>query len=387
MPGTGMEEQEVPGKADAVVIGAGVVGVSIAYFLAEAGIDTVLLEKGELGSGASGVNLGQISVIDRDTPIQLRWVRESMDVYKSLAKNEKVDFELDQCGGLLLLKNKAEEKRALQLVKLQKSRGTDLYYIRGKEIIRKEPLLDTKNILGAVYAPDEGTLEPLKVTLGLAELARRRGAKIFINSGVEDFVFNSGKVEALRTSRGTIKARTFVLAAGSWTRELGKKLGLRIPVYYHRGTAMVTSPRPRCINNVVVSGGFLVNKPVQKRAVGLAVAQHMNGSILLAQATEESGDYSRNVSAEGIRGIAANFLTYFPGLSGMDIIRAWAGNTPYTKDGNAVFGFSRKIPNLFIAAGLKGAFSTAPAAGRMVSEIIHRGKEIPDMAGLSPDRS
>ena len=288
--------------------------------------------------------------------------------------------------GLLLVKNEAEKKKALELIGLQRSRGVDLVFLKKGEIAEKEPFFKNNAVLGAVYCREEGILEPLKVTLSMAGRARDRGVRILTRTGVTGFILDRGRVEGVRTAACDIRADTVVIATGAWTRELGHMIGLDIPVFYHRGTALVTAPQPKCINNVVVSGGFLVNGPIRKRAIGLAVAQHRNGSIIIGQATEESSDYSRAVTPEGLEETAENFLRYFPSLEKMDIIRAWAGNTPYTGDNRSVFGFSGRYPNVFIAAGLKGAFSTAPAAGRMAALMIGREKLFPETADLSPDR-
>jgi D-hydroxyproline dehydrogenase subunit beta len=309
-----------------------------------------------------------------------------LEFYDTQQKNNGFDFEYEQSGGLLILKSEEEKKSALELVGRQKKRSLELFYISTGEVQRIEPYFENDNISGAVYCPEEGRIEPFKVLTEIMSLLNQRGVKIIPRTEVSSFSIERGHIREVHTSNGSVKAEKVVLATGSWTREMAKKMGIDVPVFYHRGMAFVTIPVERCINNVIVSGGFLLKKKMPKKTVGLAVAQHSNGSIIIGQANDEGIQYSRDVSLRGILGIAHNFQKYFPSLRNLDVLRSWAGNTTYTEDGRCAFGYSSKIGNLFIAAGLKGAFSSALGAGRMAADIIYSGKYFPQIENLNPER-
>ena len=372
--------------ADVAVVGAGVVGLSIAYYLARAGADVILIEKGALAAGASGDNLGQLSVLDREEPAELRWTRESLALYREIAEEEGVETELLQSGGLLLFRSEEQKRLGLELMERQSARGIPVSYLDVDDIRTIEPYFSGGDAVGGLHCPWEGSIMPLKILSGLTEAIKRRGARVHYRTEVTDFETRGDSVTKLHTTGGTIEVRSVVLATGSWTAELCDKLGVEVPVHYHRGTALVTVPVPRYIRTVIVSGGFLLNRPITGRVVGLGVAQHLNGSIIIGQASETSLDYDRSLTVEGVYETIRNFLVYFPSLRDLEFIRVWAGNTTYTEDGFPVYGYSSTFSNLFFAAGLKGAFSTALGAGRMAAGLIEAGRDSTELMTMQPER-
>ncbi len=361
-------------RRDVLVVGSGVVGLSTAYYLAKAGLSVTLAEADSSASGASGGNLGQISVIDRDQPFQLAWTLESLDLYRDFQENQGLDCELNQSGGLLLLSNEDQRSAGHSLMTHQRARGVPVSFVDNEEIRRMEPSFRNDAVLGALSCPLEGTLNPLKVVRSLRFACASSGVRLLDGWKITGFQFQGDRVLAAKTDRGDLAADLTVLATGSWTRELSASLGLDVPVYYHKGTALVTNPVPRTIRSVIVSGGFLTNRPISNRIVGLGVAQHERGSIVIGQATERGNNYDRTLSVEGVHETVKNFLRYFPSLAHLEIIRSWAANTTYTPDGRPAYGFSEQYSNLFFAAGLKGAFSTAPSAGKMAADLIRAGQ-------------
>lgn len=359
--------------AEVVVVGAGVVGLSVAYHLAVRGRRVLLLDACAPGCGASGGNLGQISVMDREPAIQLAWTNETLSLYRRLEEEEGLDFEANYSGGLLLFCSAEQKEQGLALMERQRGRGVPIEPVEGSALKGIEPHLDADRLLGALYSSREGSIMPLKVVSGLTEASRRHGVGICAPCRVTGFRVGSGRVKSVVTKKEEIETDCVVLAAGAWSREVAAFLGMELPVYYHKGTALVTRPVPPLVRTVVVSGGFLTNRPLTNRIVGLGVAQHPNGSLIIGQATEPGRDYKRDLSVEGVYETIRNFLRYFPDLGSLEIIRSWAANTTFTPDGLPVFGFSPEFDNLFVASGLKGAFSTAPAAGNMAAAMICRG--------------
>lgn len=368
-----------------VIIGAGIIGLSLAYFLVDKGKDVVILEKNKLLSGASGANLGQISLMDREPKVHLEWAIENNEILKHLMKKPYFNFEYNQSGGILVLTNEKEKTEAKKLIERQKSRGLDIDLIEGEDILEIEPNLNYQATKGVLYTPREGRLNPLKLTFQLAEKIANKGGNILTETEVTDFKKQKGVIKGVVTRKGIINAETVILATGAWTRELGKKLGLQLPIDYHRGSVVVTSPVSRYIENVVVSAGFLVPGAFKEQVIGMALAQHENGSIIIGQASEKRESYSREVSFSGIKGVANKVTNYFDILNDVNIIRSWSGNTPFTEDNLPIFGFSEKFENLFIAAGLKGAFSTALSAGKLAAKMIKAGHNFSKIEAFTPE--
>lgn len=375
-------------RKNILIVGGGIVGVSLAYFLNEKYKGSItLVDKKEIFSGASGINLGQISLIDRTPKIHLEWALKNNRILKKLQTKKGFSIEYEQSGGLLVLEDKEQKKAAEELIEKQNSLGLDIGYFEGKDVTKVEPMINHVIPYGFLYSPEEGRVNPLQLGLQLANEASSRGVNIHEKTSVIDFEVYGGKITRVKTKTGELSPDIIVLATGAWTGELAEKLNLSLPIGYHRGTGMVTAPVEKYLKNVIVSGGFLTaGERKKEQVIGLALAQHEHGEILLAQANKYKNEHSRKVSYKGVRGIAGKILRYFPSLQNLEVVRTWAGDTPYTDDGLPLFGFSNSYENLFIAAGLKGAFSTALAAGKTAADMIVSKRIPPEVKAFSPER-
>jgi glycine/D-amino acid oxidase-like deaminating enzyme len=258
-----------------LVIGAGVVGLSIARALALAGKAVTIIDQSDYGTAASGSNLGQIFVSDRDPGLEHDLVLESLNIYQETERHNSLQYT--RTGGLFTLDDEGETAIAEPLVREE-----------------KEPYIE--NAAGAVYSPLEGSINPFKVISWLYDQA---------------------------------------LAAGSWSRELCGTIGLDLPVDYIRGTAMVTEPLPRVLNGPVV-GGFFTHAIDSGQTVFFGGVQEAAGGIVIS------------------------------------------------RSGHAVWGLSSRRKNLFFAVGFKGAFSLAPAVGRLSADWFTGKKTRPDIGIWTP---
>jgi sarcosine oxidase subunit beta len=114
--------------------------------------------------------------------------------------------------------------------------------------------------------------------------------------------------------------------------------------------------------------------------------QHKNGTIGIGQDTKSFADYNKELSYDGVADMAKLFVAHYPTLADIEVLRIWSAVTPYMEDNKPLFGYSKRYPNLFLAAGLKGAFTIAPAAGKTAAEILVTGKSKYDCAEYSPAR-
>lgn len=381
------EKVDPPRKVDVVIIGGGVVGCAAAYYLAREGVEVLLLEQNELASGASGANLGQISILDREPDAHLALALESLELYPDLSAELGLDLEYRVTGGSYALTTERQLQKAGDLIERQARRGVAASLLSPHEAPAVEPALSPAGLAGLAYCPAEGRLNPLLVTLGFAKGARRCGALILEHTPVRGFRLDGDRATAAATDRGEVRARTFVNAGGAWTRHIGSLAGAGVPVRFHRGTAMVTEPVPPLIRGPVVGAGFLVPPLTrQNRRVGLALNQTAGGGVILGQYTEECSDYGTSVAGDGLRLVAEKVLKHFPGLAGLKVVRAWAGVTPYSDDILPVFGYRHEARNLLFCCSFKGAFTTAPAVGRMVADLVVRGRTRHPVEEFSPER-
>lgn len=375
-----------PEKTEMLVVGGGVVGGAIAYNLAKRGREVTLLERGELAGGASGGNLGQISITDREAGFELDWALRSLDLYREYEAEGWLKADFEQTGGLFVLGSAGELAQTAHLPESRRRDGVEVQLLQAEEIARQEPLLNPAALAGALYCPLEGKVDPLAVSYGFWDAAAAAGATLWEHTAVLGFECEGNRITAVQADRGRLAADTVVLATGAWTAELAQKLGLCYPIGYDRANVYVCQPVPPALRGPIAPGVFLTGSFEGGNWVQLGAIQHKNGSILIGQSTRAAGDYSTAMAYEEPGEISRMFARHFPGLAQLQVVRMWSGVTPSMPDEKPLFGFSRRWKNLFMAAGLKGAFTTAPAAGQDAAALILRQRSKTDCSACSPAR-
>lgn len=371
---------------DAVVIGAGILGASVAAHLAEAGYAVLILERGEAVCGASGGNLGQISISDRCEPWHMPLALRSQDYYREVLSRE-YPIEYVPSGGSVTLTGEEQMAAGLEAQRQMAAYGVESVLYQGEDIHRAEPGLDLRAVEGLLFCPAEGKINPLKTTLAFLDKARKAGAVLLKQTPVTAFRKEGTHITGVETPAGIFSAKWVVNCAGPRAAFVGGMAGVHIPIRFHKGTAFVSEPVPPLINGPIVGGGFfLAPPPVRpKRSIGFGCIQTADGSILIAQSTEECDSDDKSVNMPSLQLVARRFLHCFPQMRDLQIVRAWAAVTTYTEDNLPAFGFSAGADNLFTVAGFKGAFTTAPAVGELTVEALE-GREDPLYTCCSPDR-
>lgn len=365
----------MPKRYDYIIIGAGIIGTSLGARLAESGKSVLILDKQGIAGGASGGNLGQISLMDRFEPWHLDLAMEAQDYYKQLQKRVPIGYR--QHGGSILLMNQNQITRAEEVRALQVPRGLSMELLTPKEARNLEPGLKKEGLKAMVYCRQEGSLDPLALTFHMADTAVSNGAYIRIGETVQELVLSTQGIERVVTDKDSYQADTVINCAGGWAEQVAAMVGDELPIRSHKGTALVTQPLPPFLTTTLVGGGFLMEETGEESSdlrVGTAICQHENGSIIIGQVTETAETDDRSMGHIGLSQMTANILNYFPDLMGVDILRAWAVSTSYSADGKPVMGYSDKVDNLFTVAGFKGAFTTAPAVADRAAKMLLRGE-------------
>lgn len=221
---------EFPTQAQAVIIGGGVGGASIAYHLTKLGWkDIVVLERHELTSGSTWHSAGLVGQMRSDANLT-RMMHYSTDLYRSLKAETGQDTSWREVGGIRLASSHERMEETKRLVGLARSFGVPMELISPKEAQDMFPLMDITGVVGAAYTPNDGSIDPTGLTNALAIGAKNRGAKIFTNTNVEKINVVNGRVSEVVTDKGTIKTEVVVNASGMWGREIGKMVGLSLPV-------------------------------------------------------------------------------------------------------------------------------------------------------------
>ena len=383
-------------RADVAIIGGGVTGASIAYRLAKAGKKVVLCESRDFAAGATGSCDQCVFLQSKNPGIHLKLALDSSQIFQNLA--EELDHPIDyfRHGGMITIENEMEMKVMSDFVEKQKKLGLDVRIISRAEAADMQRGL-AEHLLGCTYSPQDGHVNPFKLTLGFAEAARRCGARLLIDAEVTGFRREGGRIRGIKTSRTDVDAEVTVLAAGAWSPRVAESLGMKIPIKPRRGQIVITEPVAPYVRGNILSGQYIVAKyhpeilsaaedPAVRLGVGLSLTQTAKGDILIG-ATREFAGYDLRNTREAIREILKNATRLVPGLTDLHVIRVMAGLRPYTPDGLPLVGFVCGMEGLFLAAGHEGdGIALSAITGVIAGGLICEGKAYTDVCELDPNR-
>ncbi len=369
-------------KADAVIIGGGVHGCSIAYHLAKKGWkNVILLEKGTLACGATGRSVAGIRH-QFGTEINIRLAKESVKRMERL--EEELDYpesiELMQ-NGYLMLSYSAEELELFRCNRdLQKSLDPD----NQTEILTPEqaadlvPGLNLEGLYGASFNRQDGHASPFHVTQAYADAAKRLGVDIRTGVEVTDIKKDRSHVTGVVTGKGEeISAPVVIAAAGAYTKPLGEMLGLEIPVIPERHQVAVTEPLEMFLGIMVISF-----------AHGAYFKQTPHGSLLLGvgDPEREVKDFNERSSWQFLYDVFEKTTFHLPALREANVIRQWAGLYDMTPDSQGILG-KTEVEGFYINTGWSGhGFQLAPAVGQVMAEIVSGEKPFIDVSCMHLER-
>jgi sarcosine oxidase, subunit beta len=384
---------------DILIVGGGIAGASAAYHLAAHGRRVTLLERGEIASGASGVNAGAIDSIGwGDRPdLQAHLTAGSVDIFKAVQLDHGEDIEFRQSGALQAIHTAEQYEFERARIQTLRARGHQVELLATRDVRSLEPGVSPR-LLGAMYSPLRSQADPRRATRALATLAERLGARILTSHEVSGLAPRPAGGYAARTAQGETVAGALVIAAGAWCGPLGALLGLDIPIVPVRGQMWATPPAPPSIFQTISSaesqhawhldpGGEPPFLTIRK---GVRVTRHLygrqrrDGEIIFGGDREETG-WSTTPDPVGIevnRGHAAEVL---PFLAGLRVARTWAGLMPFPLDGKPLIGRVPGRDNLWIVSGLASSgFGRGPMAGKLLADYLHTGTPAPVLAEADP---
>ena len=358
-----VSREPLPAAAEVVVIGAGVIGLSIAYQLARRGLtDVVVIDRGYLAEGASGRNGGGIRQ-QWSTAMNVRLMQRSVALCKEFATELGVNVWFRQGGYLFLARSRREVQRLEKNVDMQNGLGVETRLIDPAAAQEIVPELDLAGIVAAAYNPTDGILFPWPFLWGYARRAAELGVRIHTHTPVVG-------VEATRpgftitTARGTIRARRVVCAVGSWTPEVARLVGVEVPTWPIRHEICSSEPLKPFLRPMVA-----------ELASGLYCSQSMRGEIVGGVTIPGHGpDRSMASSLEFLATYARRLTRLMPVLRDVKILRAWAGPYDQSPDGNPILDHPPGLPDFFLACGFVGhGFMMAPVVGELYAEYLTGG--------------
>ncbi len=363
--------------ADIVIIGAGIVGCSIAYHLAVQGAPKiVVVEKDLICSGSTGKSAGGIRQ-QFATEVNVQLSLESLQMFHRMRDELGIDPEFRQVGYLFMATTPKELDLFRRQAEFQQRHGIPVRIVAPDDIRRIVPYVRLDDIIGAAYCPTDGYAAPYEVTMGYASAARRLGVAIHEQRAVTSVLREGGRVAGVETSRGPIHARVVVNAAGAEGGLVGTMAGVDVPVKPYRRQLFVTGPLPE----------FSQEPP-------LTIDYHRNwyfrgemGGCLFSGPKDEESTFNTNVDWEHLAESVAKAVARVPTLEQAEIKRGWAGSYDLSPDNNAILGAVPELPGFYLATGHSGhGFMHGPATGKLMAELILSGKTSIDIGPLSFER-
>jgi sarcosine oxidase subunit beta len=355
---------ELKDSYDVVIIGGGSHGLAAAYYLAQRGITNVaVLEKGYIGSGAAGRNT-TILRSNYKTPEGARFYDASVRLYEGLSRELNFNLLFSQCGHLTL----AHSDRAMFVManraEVNRLNGIDSRLIYPDEIKQLAPAMNvsedaTYPIMGALYHPPGGIIRHDAVVWGFARGADSQGVEIHPYTEVTGLERTNGRIDSVRTNRGTIKAGQVLSCTAGWSTLIGDMAGIQLPITTHILQACVTEPVKPLLDVVIVSSQMHVY-----------ISQSDRGEFVMGSEIEPWTTYRMQGTLNFLQDLTRHTLELFPQLEHARLLRAWAGLCDLSPDYSPILG-KTEVDNFHVSAGWGTyGFKAAPIVGQTLAELV-----------------
>jgi glycine cleavage system aminomethyltransferase T/glycine/D-amino acid oxidase-like deaminating enzyme len=361
-------------RARAVVIGGGVGGCAVLYWLARLGWDdAVLVERADLTSGSTFHSAGLVGQL-RGSLSLTRMMMSSVELYRALESEVGLETGWHEVGSLRLASSRERMEEITRQAGWAKTFGLPLELITAGEAKELFPPIDTDGVLGAAFLPSDGYVDPSQLTLALAQGARKRGAEVNTSTRVTGINVLRGRVACVETDRGEIETEVVVNAGGMYAREIGALAGVNVPIVPMAHEYLITKP-----------SGLPLEMPTLRDPSLLVYFRPESGGLVM-------GGYERHCAPWGLDGIPADFnsrllaedwprfeellrnaIVRVPALEEMEVIRLVNGPEAFTPDGEFILGPS-DVRGFWVAAGFCAhGLAGAGGMGKLVAEWIVEG--------------
>jgi sarcosine oxidase subunit beta len=355
-------ELGLPANVEVLVIGAGAVGCSVAYNLAERGVRNILVvERGGIGEGSTGRCAGGVRA-QFGTEVNVRIGLLSRRILGELEQRLGRGADFRRIGYLLVASTKEHMARLRENLAMQRRVGLeDVREVTPEEISRLVPGLAVGDLIGGTFCPSDGIAGPNEVTFAYAHAAGARGVAIM--EGLEVTGLSAGPGGwRVATARGEIRAERVVCCAGAWSRRVGEWAGVDVPVAPYRRHIFVTQP-------------FEAITRATPMTVDMRTSFYFHpegdGALLGMSDPDEPETFRTDVDWDFLDHLVEHAVERFPALERARIMTGWAGLYEVTPDHQAIIGEAHGAPGLWLCCGFSGhGFMQAPAAGELLADLM-----------------
>jgi sarcosine oxidase subunit beta len=367
----------LPSSADVVVVGGGVIGTSAAFHLAEAGVGVCLLEQDQLAGGSTSRAAGGFRAQFSD-PLNIALGLRSIEAFARFGERPGAEIDFRQVGYLFLLDREEDVASFAASMALQNELGVPSRFVDLAEAHELCPLARLDGVLAATYNPLDGHASPEAVVQGYAAGARAHGATVVTGCPVSRIVADEAAIAGVETPLGTVETGTVVCAAGVWSPELARPLGVDLPIEPYLREVGFTGPTPGLPDHLPMTVDFTSGLYFHREGPGLLFGMADPDQPPGLDAPSDPDWLVRVMEVADRR---------LPALLDMGIAGGWKGYYEVTPDHNALVGESSEVARFLYAAGFSGhGFLQGPAVGEIVRDLFLGNDPFVDVSPLSVER-
>jgi len=348
-------------KFDAVIIGGGIVGLAVGYYLTKKGMKIVVIEKKYAGSGSTGRCIGGIRM-QFSTEASIKLMKESMSLFIGMESEFGFSVEFF-AGGYLFLAHSEEKLKAFEnVIELQKKLGLNVNKISPDQCEELVPGLNKEGLTGGVYSPEDGQAYPFKVLKGFINGITESGSEVRTFVEVKGIMSSESCVTGVELADGeTVESSIVVNAAGPWAAEVGRMAGIELPIFPEEHEALISDRYDHLFDPMVVD----------YRPDGCYFQQMLTGQVIGCYTPVPNKPGKQTLSsAEFLLEMSKRTSRLIPKLSDLNVLRHWGGSYSMTPDGSPIID-KTELNGFYIAAGMSGhGFMFGPAIGKYLAQII-----------------
>jgi sarcosine oxidase subunit beta len=351
---------------DAVIVGAGSVGLPTAFFMAEAGLEPLVIDQfASPGQGSNKAAIGGIRAT-HSARSKIHLCLESLEVFSTWEEICGDDIEWYRGGYSFVAYREREEQALKELLDIQQDFGLDIRWLDRDELLQVIPDLNPKDLIGGTYSPEDGAASPLLSAHAFYRRAKERGARFHFGERVTGVISRRGKVVGVRTDKGGYATETLINAAGPWARQVADMGGLNVPITPDSHEAGITEPVKRFVEPMIVD-----LRPA-RGSKNYYFYQHATGALVFCITPEPPMvGTDRRETSEFLPMIAPRMVGLMPKLANIRVRRTWRGLYPMTPDGFPIVGRSRELEGYVFAVGMCGqGFMLGPGIGSLLSRMV-----------------
>lgn len=365
----------MPRRVEIAVIGAGVAGLCTALFLARAGREVLVIERGAAWGESSGANAGTLSLqIKRNEVLQVS--RRAIELWRDFQEIDGIEVGFAQIGGLRVATSDREVAMLRRSQGEQAALGVETEWLDGNRLRDMAPWLGP-DVRAATFCGWDSMSVPLTGGPGLARAVERAGAVLLADSNVVSIRQDGGRFR-IGAGGNSIEAERLVIAAGAWTGQVCAMLGVDLPVAADVNMLTITEPAPHLIDRVITHIGGI-----------LSLKQYPNGTCLIGGGWQGRGELAAGTRETEHVSLMHNLrvaMQVVPDLAKLRMVRSWAGYEGVAADALPLFGALPGVAGAYVNACARGGYHQGPALGEEMARLMLEGRTGLDMRAFDPRR-